>query len=68
MGPSAAAEPLEEASLPQGGEGSPANAADAGEGHSTSIHKIQQVTTKNKKCKGSECLQRDDEMTSLNNI
>ncbi len=40
MGASAAAEPLEEAALPQGGEGSPADSTDAGEGRSISIHRI----------------------------
>lgn len=42
-----AAELLEEAALSQGGEGSPADSADAGEGLSTSIHRIQKVTDKN---------------------
>ena len=37
VGPSAAAELLEEAALPQGGEGRPADSTDAGEGHYTSI-------------------------------
>lgn len=45
VGASAAAEPLEEVALPQGGEGSAADSTDAGEGHSTSIQSIPQVTT-----------------------
>lgn len=51
MGASAAAELLEEVALPQGGERSPADSTDAGEGHSISIHKIQQVTNKNQEVK-----------------
>lgn len=40
VGASATAEPLEEAALPQGGEGSQADSTDAGKGHSTSTHRI----------------------------
>lgn len=46
MGPSATAEPLEEVTLPQGGERSPADSANVGEGHSISIQTIPQVNTK----------------------
>lgn len=56
MGPSAAAELLEEATLPQGGERSPSDSSNAGEGHSISIQMIQQVktttTTENREVKG----------------
>ena len=52
MGVSAAAEPLEEAALPQGGEGRPEDATDAREGHFTVIHRTQQVTSKSREVKG----------------
>lgn len=49
VGASAAEEPLEEATLPQGREGSPADSEDAGEGHSASTHRIHQISIKKKK-------------------
>lgn len=46
VGTPAAAKLLEEAALLQGGEGSSPDSTDAGEGHSTSDHRIQQVINK----------------------